>query len=60
MIKDEPYADYEDHHIQILSELNEDGNDEMEIPEDSKWDCLIMGAVVVGILLLGLFVYYLK
>lgn len=58
MIKDELYTDYEDHHIQILSELNEDGDDEIEITEDSKWDCLIMGAVVMGILLVGLFVCY--
>lgn len=59
MIKDNVYSDYEDHHIEILSELNKDGDDEMEISEDSKQDCLIVSAVVVFILLLGLFVYYL-
>ena len=49
MIKDNVYPDYEEHHIEILSEL--DSNDVVEPPEDSKWDCLIIS--IVGALILA-------
>ena len=50
MIKDELYPDYEEHHIEILSEL--DSDDVIEVPEDSKGDCLII-SIVVGLLVVA-------
>lgn len=44
MIKDELYPDYEEHHIEILSEL--DSDDVIETPENSKGDCLVISIVV--------------
>lgn len=49
MIKDELYPDYEEHHIEILSEL--DSDDVIEVPESSNADCLIIS--IVGALILA-------
>jgi len=49
MIKDELYPDYEEHHIEILSEL--DSDDVIETPENSKGDCLVIS--IVGALILA-------
>lgn len=57
MIKDELYPDYEEHHIEILSEL--DSDDVIETPESSNGDCRalsIIGVVVICILIFGLLI----
>lgn len=48
MIKDNVYPDYEEHHIEILNEL--DSDDVIETPENSNVDCLIIS--IVGALIL--------
>ena len=48
MIKDNVYPDYEEHHIEILNEL--DSDDVIETPENSNADCLIIS--IVGALIL--------
>lgn len=53
MIKDELYPDYEEHHIEILSEL--DSDDVIEVPEDSKGDCLIISIVVTLLIVAAIF-----
>ena len=58
-MKDNVYPDYEEHHIEILSEL--DSDEVIEIPENSNGDCRalsIIGVVAICILIFGLLVSY--
>lgn len=49
MIKDNVYPDYEDHHIEILNELDPD---DVIASENSKGDCLII-SIVAGLLIVA-------